>query len=279
MPTHNYRVRAGWHDAASTLSPALVWSYSATSAALDSGHSVLMQFSVCVPAGSTIQSADMTVFPTASKTGTISGTAQALAAADYSKDLKTTWVDAVQLGTANWTTTAWSASGVVIDIATLVTTFIERTAYQPGDLMTIQVNDADGTPGRALYSFDHSSATAATLAVEYTAPSGIDWPSDVLTMIADFGERLVYVPVVGAERQINGIVDRLEPGNMEGFDGVSVVPITVVVANDQESGVASWEVADGDKVRVAGRLGIPATNRLIGSVRVQDSGMLELSLS
>lgn len=280
MSTHVYRVRGSKHDASYKSSLPTAWSYTGTTLPIDLANTAYVQTPCAVPIGATVTSATLRIYPTADVVGIITGGVSALVGADdYTADLTTSVADAVAIDSGTWSTSAWATTGVDIDIVDLVQTFIARADYMPGDLLTVSITDPDGVAGRAIYSFGHSPSSAATITVVFTPAAGLAFAANALTAMAKFSERLVYVPLVGSRRTINGIVDRQDAGDAEGFDGTTIIPVTATVANDQETGIASWELLHGDRIKVSARLGGVAMERLIAAVRLQDQGVVELSLA
>ena len=280
MSTHTYRIRGPRHDAGYKSSSPVAWSYTGTTLLVDANNTAYLQFACAIPIGATVSAATMTVYPTTTVVGTVTGgVATVVGSADYTADLTASFAGNLPITSATWSTSAWATTGLALDVTTLVAAFIARTDYMPGDLVTISMTDPDGSAGRAIYAFETGLTTAATLAVTFTEAAGLPYVADVLTALTQFGERVLYKPVVGTARTILAIVDRQDASELEGMDGVKVIPITLVVANDQTSGIASWEIVTGDRVKVSARHGGPALERLIVSVRVQDSGAVELGIA
>ena len=99
-------------------------------------------------------------------------------------------------------------------------------------------------------------------------------------LLTQFGEAVIYHPLVGSSRSINAIVTR-DPRAQYGPNDQVIRPQFIVrVLNDSTLGISSAELNDGgDEMSVTQRVGDSAQVRVrIKVLNSQDSGVLNLAL-
>ena len=93
------------------------------------------------------------------------------------------------------------------------------------------------------------------------------------------GESVTYYPKAGGSRAITAIVNRGQPGGLDGPPHGAAPRLIICVENDSTSGISSDEIdTGGDEVKVAVRIGETAQKRRITKIVTMDAGMMELEL-
>lgn len=98
-------------------------------------------------------------------------------------------------------------------------------------------------------------------------------------MVDTCGESVTYYPKAGGSRAITAIVNRGQPGSLDGAPHGVSPRLIIYVANDSTTGISSDEIdIGGDELKVAVRIGETAQNRRITKIATMDAGMMELEL-
>jgi len=100
-------------------------------------------------------------------------------------------------------------------------------------------------------------------------------------LLAEFGESVTYTPTGGAPaaRSITAVIDRRQPGPLDGVPHGGGPDLTATVKNDVTTGITAAEVdTGGDTISVARRIGETPVARRITKIISQDSAMLTLEL-
>lgn len=109
----------------------------------------------------------------------------------------------------------------------------------------------------------------------------LDLSADAAKFMLDFAEDIVYRPLNGRPRTIKAVVNRDVHRPMDGAGGGRPInAMTITVANDRITGIASDEIdTGGDRIDVAVRVGgRPETRPIASDILNQDAGMLELGV-
>jgi hypothetical protein len=100
-----------------------------------------------------------------------------------------------------------------------------------------------------------------------------------LLQLAVWGETVVYIPAVGAERGIKAIVERNGIGRVAGTKQGTGPELAISVANSISDGISSAEFKKNqDKIRLAVNFGETPQDRLLVKILDQDAGMLVLEV-
>lgn len=93
------------------------------------------------------------------------------------------------------------------------------------------------------------------------------------------GEEIQYLPAGGPSRSILAVVEREVPGPIPELTR-SMAPSTVVtVLDDNIEGISRTELnAGSDLIRLRVKAGGSFENRAIGSIEIQDGGMLRIQV-
>jgi hypothetical protein len=94
-----------------------------------------------------------------------------------------------------------------------------------------------------------------------------------------FGETVTYYPAAGGSREIEAVVNRRPPAELDGPPHGVGPEIEIAVANDATTGISSSEINKmKDQVKLAVRIGQTAEKRLVTEIISQDAGMMTLEL-
>lgn len=110
-----------------------------------------------------------------------------------------------------------------------------------------------------------------------------DFDQELIDSAADMvdtcGESVTYYPKGGGSRAITAIINRGQPGDLDGPPQGVAPRLIIHVANDSSTGISSNEIdTGGDEVKVAVRIGETVQSRRITKIVTMDAGMMELEL-
>lgn len=103
--------------------------------------------------------------------------------------------------------------------------------------------------------------------------------SSARLIIDHMGEEVIYKPAGGGTRSVRAVVEREVPGAIPELTR-SVAPSLIVTLLDSNTeGISRSELnAGGDLLSVRVKAGGPFEDRAIGTVEIQDGGMLRLQV-
>jgi hypothetical protein len=97
--------------------------------------------------------------------------------------------------------------------------------------------------------------------------------------LAAWGEPVQYLPSGGTARNIQAVVDRETPTQLDDMPHVHAPRLVIHVANDSIIGISSAEInISNDKILVPVRIGETAVQKLITKIIAQDPGMMRLEV-
>jgi hypothetical protein len=99
----------------------------------------------------------------------------------------------------------------------------------------------------------------------------------VSTFLTDFAETITYTPWQGAPIQIQAVIQRNVPSEIQGLPGASAYKHEIMIANDPTAGVAAINKSK-DEVSFSNRVGEAAETFTVLQIIQNDQGIWHLGV-